>query len=110
MAEAEPAVAHQRPQHDPVTRLGIPARVTVLFPFVLVSEIRDDVMARLPALFRTVPPFTQNFRGRTPHLAAHRHAFTRMFMAPRDAQALRGVDLNVVAAFRRLCGMPHGRR
>ncbi len=61
VAEAEPAVAPLRLQLDPVARLGVPAHVTVLFPFMPASEIRDEVMARLTALFRTVPAFTHNF-------------------------------------------------
>ncbi len=61
VAEAEPTVAHLRLQLDPVARLGVPAHVTVLFPFMPASEIHDDVMVRLAALFRTVPAFTHNF-------------------------------------------------
>src|SRR5262249_21493881 len=61
VAEAEPAVARLRLQLDPVARLGVPAHVTVLFPFMPASEIRDDVMVQLTALFRTVPAFTQSF-------------------------------------------------
>jgi len=60
VAEAEPAVAHLRLQLDPVARLGVPAHVTVLFPFMAASEIRDDVMDRLAGLFRTVPAFHHN--------------------------------------------------
>ena len=61
VAEAEPAVAHLRSQLDPVARLGVPAHVTVLFPFIPASEIRDEVTVRLAALFRTVPAFQHNF-------------------------------------------------
>jgi 2'-5' RNA ligase len=61
VAEAETTVAHLRLQLDPVARLGVPAHVTVLFPFMPPSEIHDDVMVRLAALFRTVPAFTHNF-------------------------------------------------
>ena len=61
VAEAEPAVAQLRRQLDPVARLGIPAHVTVLFPFIPASEIQGAVMVRLAALFRAVPAFTHNF-------------------------------------------------
>jgi 2'-5' RNA ligase len=61
VAEAEPAVAQLRRQLDPVARLGVPAHVTVLFPFIPASEIQGAVMVRLAALFRTVPAFTHNF-------------------------------------------------
>jgi 2'-5' RNA ligase len=63
VAEAEPAVAHLRRQLDPVARLGVPAHVTVLFPFIPASELRDEVTVRLAALFRTVPAFQHNFAG-----------------------------------------------
>lgn len=59
--EAEPVVADLRLRLDPVARLGVPAHVTVLFPFMPASEIHDDVLARLAALFRTVPAFRHNF-------------------------------------------------
>jgi 2'-5' RNA ligase len=61
VAEAELAVAQLRLQLDPVARLGVPAHVTVIVPFMLASGIRDEVMAGLTALFRTVPAFTHNF-------------------------------------------------
>src|SRR6476646_7301492 len=61
VGEAEPAVADLRLQLDPVARLGVPAHVTVLFPFIPASEMRDEVTVRLAALFRTVPAFQYNF-------------------------------------------------
>jgi 2'-5' RNA ligase len=61
VAEAEPVIAELRLSLDPVARLGVPAHVTVLFPFMPASEIHDELMARLTALFRTVPAFTHNF-------------------------------------------------
>jgi hypothetical protein len=57
VADAEPAVAHLRLQFDPVARLGVSAHVAVLFAFIPVSEIGVNVLARLPDLFRTAPPF-----------------------------------------------------
>ena len=59
--ESEPAVAQLRFALDPVARLGVPAHVTVLFPFMPASEIRDEVTDQLTALFGTVPAFTHNF-------------------------------------------------
>ena len=61
VAEAEPAVARLRLQLDPVARLDVPAHVTVLFPFMPASEIRENMMPWLAALFGTVPAFTHNF-------------------------------------------------
>ena len=45
---------------DPVARLGVPAHVSVLFPFVPAAEIDEHVMARTAALFRSVPAFTHS--------------------------------------------------
>jgi 2'-5' RNA ligase len=61
VAEAEPAVAELRLRLDPAARRGVPAHVTVLFPFIPASEIRDDVLESLAALFQTVPAFEHNF-------------------------------------------------
>ena len=54
-------MAQLRFRLDPVAQIGVPAHVTVLFPFIPASEIRDDVLVRLAALFRPVPAFTHNF-------------------------------------------------
>ena len=61
VAEAEPVVAQLRLRLDPVARLGVPAHVTVLFPFMPASELRDEAMLRLATLFGTVPAFTHIF-------------------------------------------------
>ena len=61
VAEAEPAVANLRLRLDPVARLGVPAHVTVLFPFMPAAEIQDEVIARLATLFQAVPAFQHNF-------------------------------------------------
>lgn len=59
--EVEPAVAELRVDLDPVTRLGVPAHVTVLFPFIPAREIDNDVVNRLADTFRDVPAFTHSF-------------------------------------------------
>lgn len=56
--EAEPAVGQWRLELDPSARLGLPAHVTVLFPFVPAGEINAGVLTRTAALFRPVPAFT----------------------------------------------------
>lgn len=61
VGEAEPAVGELRRELDPVARLGVPAHVTVLFPFMPAEEIDDEVMLRLAGLFRTVPSFEHAF-------------------------------------------------
>lgn len=59
--EAEPVVAELRRALDPAARLGVPAHVTVLIPFMPAEEIDDDVAVRLAGLFRTVPAFEHAF-------------------------------------------------
>jgi len=49
--EAEPAVARWRAQLDPLAAQGVPAHVTVLYPFLPVTEIDGQVRSRLTALF-----------------------------------------------------------
>jgi 2'-5' RNA ligase len=44
--EAEPAVGDVRWQHDPSAALGVPAHITVLFPF---GEVDEDELAALIA-------------------------------------------------------------
>jgi 2'-5' RNA ligase len=55
--EAEHAVGEPRSRLDANARLGIPAHVTVLFPFMPPALIDDAVLARLTRLFAAVPRF-----------------------------------------------------
>lgn len=61
VGEAEPAVGGLRHELDPVAQLGVPAHVTVLFPFMPSEEITHDVLLRLAGLFRTVSSFQHSF-------------------------------------------------
>jgi len=56
--EAEPVVGEYRARHDPSAADGMPAHVTVLYPFRAVDLIDEACLARLGGLFREVPPFT----------------------------------------------------
>jgi 2'-5' RNA ligase len=55
--EAESAVHDLRSRHDPSAVVGIPAHVTVLFPFLPVEHADDLVLAGLRELFALHPPF-----------------------------------------------------
>jgi len=55
--EVEPAVGELRSRLDGNARLGIPAHITVLFPFVPPAEIDDGVLRRLAGIFAAVPVF-----------------------------------------------------
>jgi 2'-5' RNA ligase len=55
--EAEPIVGKWRLRYDNA-RLGIPAHVTLLFPFVPAEELDETLFGELRALFATQPAFT----------------------------------------------------
>jgi 2'-5' RNA ligase len=54
---AEPAVGEYRARLDPSARGGVPAHLTVLYPFLAPPLIDDAVLASLAALFAAVPAF-----------------------------------------------------
>ena len=54
--EAEEAVALHRAQFDDAAAFGIPAHVTVLFPFMPPSKVNAHVIGTLAAAISTVPP------------------------------------------------------
>jgi 2'-5' RNA ligase len=55
--EAEPLVGEWRERYDNAS-LGIPAHVTLLFPFVLREVVDDALLEELRALFATQPSFS----------------------------------------------------
>jgi hypothetical protein len=59
--EAESAVGRHRQSLDVNARLGVPAHVTVLFPFVPPRQIDAAVLARLERLFARTSPFDYRF-------------------------------------------------
>jgi 2'-5' RNA ligase len=58
---AEPAVAHHRQRLDVAASWGVPAHVTVLYPFVPPTQVDDTVINRLAAVFAAASPFTCMF-------------------------------------------------
>lgn len=59
--EAEPVVGTHRSLLDPNAALGVPAHVTVLFPFVPPARIDTTVLRRLADLFSVVEAFDYTF-------------------------------------------------
>lgn len=57
IAAAEPAVERHRRRFDPAAAWGVPAHVTVLYPFVPPEEVDDAVVSRLLGAVRDVPSF-----------------------------------------------------
>jgi 2'-5' RNA ligase len=60
--EAEPVVAAHRARFDPAASWGVPAHVTVLYPFVAPATLDDVLVRRLADAVRTVPAFGCAFR------------------------------------------------
>ena len=58
VAEAEPWVRALRAQYDPIAQLGVPAHVSVLFPFMPRDDLTGAVLKRLRAIFREFSAFT----------------------------------------------------
>jgi 2'-5' RNA ligase len=56
VAEAEPIVGDMRWLHDPVARRGVPAHITLLYPFAPPSQTLNEIDA-LKRLFAGVPAF-----------------------------------------------------
>jgi 2'-5' RNA ligase len=59
--EAEPVVGEWRLRHTYDAPLGIPAHVTLLYPFVPPDELNPEVEARLARVLGAVEPFDASF-------------------------------------------------
>ena len=55
--EAEPWVKDLRERYDPTAAVGVPAHITVLFPFVPPDLLIDDDLARATETFQRFRPF-----------------------------------------------------
>ena len=89
--EAESIVKAYRDEHDPAAALGVPAHVTVLYPFHPLA-LAPAARARLTALFAEHEPFDYALAsvGRFP---------TVLYLAPDPAEPFRRLTLRVAAAF-----------
>jgi len=59
--EAEPLVGEWRAQHDWSAQHGVPAHITLLFPFVPTEEVDEQLIGDLRDLFGSQPPFAFRF-------------------------------------------------
>lgn len=59
--EADALVESFRKQYDPSAPLGLPAHVTLLYPFKPPGELTADVIRKLEDLFSRTPQFTISF-------------------------------------------------
>ncbi|MEP6650060.1 MAG: 2'-5' RNA ligase family protein [Lapillicoccus sp.] len=90
---AEPVVGHHRREHDASTAWGVPAHVTVLFPFMEPRALDDHVHAKLTRAVATVPEFTTTF-GSTSWFEDK-----VLWLAPDPAEPFRVLTTSVAAAF-----------
>ncbi|HEU5421404.1 MAG TPA: 2'-5' RNA ligase family protein [Streptosporangiaceae bacterium] len=90
---AEPAVRQHRARLDASAALGVPAHITVLFPFLPPGQIGAAVLAQLEQLFAGVPAFS--FR------LDHAGWFGEdvLWLGPQDPGPFRALTRRVAAAF-----------
>ena len=55
--EAEPWVKDLRERYDPVATAGVPAHITILFPFILPDLITESDLAKTTETFQRFRPF-----------------------------------------------------
>jgi 2'-5' RNA ligase len=91
--EAEATVAAHRRYLDENARLGVPAHVTVLYPFVPAERVDADVLRRLESLFARVEAFDYRF-SRTAWFGED-----VLWLAPDEPAPFRGLTEKVHAAF-----------
>ena len=58
---ADPVVGRHRSRLDRAARVGVPAHVTVVYPFVPFAALRQEDLATVGALVAQVPAFTLTF-------------------------------------------------
>ncbi len=63
MDAVDAVVAPWRSRYDWSAAVGVPAHVTVLFPFLPTAQITDEVVARLAAIVAAEPAFDVTFSG-----------------------------------------------
>jgi 2'-5' RNA ligase len=56
--EAEPLVSEWRAQHDWSAQRGVPAHITLLYPFAPTETVDGQLLSQLRALFGSEAPFT----------------------------------------------------
>lgn len=90
--EAEPYVGALRERYDPAAAVGVPAHVTVLFPFVPFEQLSGDVLRRVEFVRASMKPFDFRFRSsaRFPDC---------LYLIPEPAQPFIDLNVRVVAEF-----------
>lgn len=81
VVEAEPVIGHLRLAHDAAAADGIPAHVTVLYPFVPRHRLTDEVRDAVSHVFGGIRGFQYRFDR------VARFANTTVYLAPEPAGA-----------------------
>ena len=90
--EAEAAVSGVRARFDPSAQLGVPAHVTLLFPFIPLSAVSTSVMASLQELFAGFASFSASF-------ATVRRWSEEAYLAPEPAASFVALTQGIAARF-----------
>jgi 2'-5' RNA ligase len=90
--EAEPLVGEWRRRFDPSALLGIPAHITVVYPFVPVEEVDADIRAELRGLFAEEAPCRFKLRASARYPSV-------LYLTPEPEAALRAIIHRVVERF-----------
>ena len=91
--ESETAVGRHRDALDGNARLGVPAHITVLSPFMPPVQIDSTILARLRRLFAAERPFDVELT----HTSWFEHDV--LWLAPEDPQPFRTLTEHVCSAF-----------
>src|SRR5205814_9086835 len=92
IVEAETPLADLRQRYDRSAASGVPAHVTVLYPFVPLARVDDRVLDEVAAVANARPPFDVVFEriGRFPGV---------LYLAPDPADVFIGLTEACVARF-----------
>ncbi|MCW7539451.1 2'-5' RNA ligase family protein [Aquabacterium sp. A7-Y] len=90
--EAEPLVASLRERYDPTVRLGVPAHITLLVPFMAPALVTPQVQGRIEEALKLVQPFDFELArvGRFPGVA---------YLAPQPAAPFIALTESLVRSF-----------
>ncbi|NDL56599.1 2'-5' RNA ligase family protein [Phytoactinopolyspora mesophila] len=91
--EAERVVRRHRERFDPAALAGVPAHVTVMYPFVPPGRIDDDVLAAVADAVVTVPRFRAEWR------TTSWFGDQLLWVAPEPASSFNALTTSVMDAF-----------
>ena len=90
--EAEELVASFRDRFDPAAAAGVPAHISLLYPFKPPAEITPAVIASLTQMFSAISSFAVS-------LSSLRKFPSALYLAPEPAEELRRLTLAIAKRF-----------